>query len=359
MSSVDSMASYGLSSEQLGAVAACSTFMLIASVAASYTNGLKREAQEADLDYVGVDKRGGSKKGRKKKARFAPINRADNFYYKYYPGNGQAPYPVVQNPADDTQIDEATLKSSRKLFRDTYGVPNEIYEELLGYCKGALTPGKDATGMGGMMPELALLIALKKLRTGNASVQFKESTGYGTSTIDAKFKVVVETLVEKLRPICLPGYFHESMKGARDQEFAYNASMGFPGCGGSVDGSLVEWGKCPKEEQGQHKGHKGCGIVVHAVAFHTLFCAHLFVGVPGAANDVQVLYRDPIFHALVSGAGNIAALMLFVLTYPLNIMYFLADVRIFPTAMSFVWADTHFELHVHLPQPDLEYPGLA
>ena len=319
--------------------AACSTFMLMATAAVSLTSSIvrdnKRHAIEEELDHILEDKRGGSSKGRRKKARVVPITKSDNFYYKYYRGHGQPPYPVEQNPEGDIQIDDADIEAGRRTFRDTYGVPNDIFEELLTYCREELTVGKDAAGVHGMMPELALLIALRKLRTGSASVQFKQDTGYGTSTIDKKFRVVVDTLVKKLEPICLPGYFHESMEEARENEFTYNASIGFPGCGGAIDGSLVEWGKCPKIDQGQHKGHKGCGIVVHAVAFHTLFCAHLFVGVPGAANDIQVLYRDSIFHQLLSGLGNIKSRLWTILGFPIIVLYFLAD-GIYPNMPVFV-----------------------
>lgn len=329
----------GASHVQLACAAAASTFMMMAALASTCSTSNKRQTAAAEIDedllLLSVDQRRGSSTGRRKKARVIPISKSDNFYYKYYPGNGQPPYPVNQNPAGEDQIDPAAIASARRTFRDTYGVEHDLFEELLTYCKDELTVGKDGVGVEGMMPELALLIALRKLRTSDPSVQFKQDTGYGTSTVDKKFRIVVETLVEKLKPICLPGYFHPSMDEARESEFSYNASIGFVGGGGSIDGSLVEWGKCPKEDQGQHKGHKGCGIVVHAVAFHTLLCAHLFVGVPGAANDVQVLYRDQIFHQLLSGLANIATRLWTIMGFPIIVMYFLAD-EIYPNMPIFV-----------------------
>ena len=46
-------------------------------------------------------------------------------------------------------------------------------------------------------------------------------------------------------------------------------------------------------------------IVLQAIAHSDLYCSHLYVGEPGACNDLNVLSRDPYFQAILVGdAGH-------------------------------------------------------
>ncbi|GJS88127.1 zinc finger, CCHC-type containing protein [Tanacetum coccineum] len=66
---------------------------------------------------------------------------------------------------------------------------------------------------------------------------------------------------------------------------------------GSIDCMHWEWRNCPKALHGQFKrrDHKYPTLMLEVVADQRLWIWHTFFGVPGANNDLNVLYGSPLF----------------------------------------------------------------
>ncbi|CAM8924514.1 unnamed protein product [Rhodiola kirilowii] len=67
---------------------------------------------------------------------------------------------------------------------------------------------------------------------------------------------------------------------------------GFPGMVGSIDCMHWEWKNCPTAWQRSHSGRKGRPtIILEVVASYDTWIWNSFIGVPGAQNDLNVLYK--------------------------------------------------------------------
>ena len=75
-----------------------------------------------------------------------------------------------------------------------------------------------------------------------------------------------------------------------------NEMRGFPGMIGSVDCMHWEWKNCPMAWTTQYVGRsKKATLILEAVADQDLWIWHAFFGIPGSCNDLNVLYRSPLF----------------------------------------------------------------
>ena len=80
-------------------------------------------------------------------------------------------------------------------------------------------------------------------------------------------------------------------------------ARGFSGMMGSIDCIHWQWKNCPKAWKGQFKsGHKEVAtIILEAVASSDLWIWHVFFGVAGSNNDINVFDRSPIFDDVLQG----------------------------------------------------------
>ncbi|CAM8909057.1 unnamed protein product [Rhodiola kirilowii] len=109
---------------------------------------------------------------------------------------------------------------------------------------------------------------------------------------------------------------------------------GFPGMLGSIDCMHWEWKNCPTAWQGAYSGrsHRPT-IILEAVASYDTWIWHSFIGVPGAQNDLNVLYKSDIFDSYLEGYCPEVAYKVNGNTYENT--YYLAD-GIYPRYSSFV-----------------------
>ncbi|GJR29288.1 DNA-directed DNA polymerase [Tanacetum coccineum] len=80
-------------------------------------------------------------------------------------------------------------------------------------------------------------------------------------------------------------------------EYLQIEKHGLPGMLGSIDCMHWDWKNCPKALAAQFKrrDHKYPTIMLEAVADQRLWIWHAYFGVPGANNDLNVLYGSPLF----------------------------------------------------------------
>ncbi|GJR50728.1 putative nuclease HARBI1 [Tanacetum coccineum] len=80
-------------------------------------------------------------------------------------------------------------------------------------------------------------------------------------------------------------------------EYLQIEKHGLPGMLGSIDCMHWDWKNCPKALAAQFKrrDHKYPTIMLEAVADQRLWIWHAYFGVPGANNDLNVLYGSSLF----------------------------------------------------------------
>ena len=243
----------------------------------------KVEELEHAKKLLFTDKRGGSKAGRPKAKARLPCNWKRQYLDKD---------PVY----------------TEKDFRDSFGAPRGVFEELVAAISDDLTVASDAAGKSGMTPEIAVLAALRTCRAALAAKQLDDQVGFSASTIRGKVRRTIESALEHLAPKYLPDIDSEEelAMSMLETELTYNAENMFEGCGGKMDCMHLKWRKCPKHLQaGFTSGKDGCpSVVVSAVAHDNLWCSHVYVGEPGSENDITTLRNDPLFGKVLGGWGR-------------------------------------------------------
>ena len=115
---------------------------------------------------------------------------------------------------------------------------------------------------------------------------------------------------------------------------ALGEQQGFPGMLGSIDCMHWAWKNCPYDKQGQYKGHVNKPtIILEVVASNDLWIWHVFFGMPGSHNDINVLHRSPLFDNLAEGRAP--EVNYSVNGHDYNMGYYLAD-GIYPSWATLV-----------------------
>ncbi|XP_023766051.2 uncharacterized protein LOC111914572 [Lactuca sativa] len=116
---------------------------------------------------------------------------------------------------------------------------------------------------------------------------------------------------------------------------------GFSGMIGSIDYTHWKWKNCPVARKGKYtSGHYGSPLLVlEVVASQDLWIWHVFFGVAGSNNDVNVLDQSPIFDDLLNGKASDAPFRVNGNEYKYG--YYLTD-GIYPQYSTFVKCSTWF-----------------
>nr|GEX39858.1 hypothetical protein [Tanacetum cinerariifolium] len=110
---------------------------------------------------------------------------------------------------------------------------------------------------------------------------------------------------------------------------------GLPGMLGSIDCMHWEWRNCPKSLHGwfKRKDHKHQTLMLEAVADQKLWIWHAYFGVPGANNDLNVLYGSSLSDDELADTSPECSFVVNGHTYRQG--YYLAD-GIYPAWSTFV-----------------------
>ncbi|CDF37326.1 unnamed protein product [Chondrus crispus] len=77
---------------------------------------------------------------------------------------------------------------------------------------------------------------------------------------------------------------------------------GFPGILGSMECCKWMWKNCPTAWHGQFQGkERDPAVTLEAVTDHSLWIWHAFFGIPGSANDVNVLEASSLLNKIATG----------------------------------------------------------
>jgi len=89
---------------------------------------------------------------------------------------------------------------------------------------------------------------------------------------------------------------------------------GFPGMMRSIDCCKWLWKNCPTAYHGQYEGKEGVpAVTIEAIADDCLWFWHVFFGMPGCANAINVLDASPLSNKMSDGS------------YPPSVEYTIAD----------------------------------
>ncbi|XP_047979400.1 uncharacterized protein LOC125221321 [Salvia hispanica] len=120
----------------------------------------------------------------------------------------------------------------------------------------------------------------------------------------------------------------------------HEQAHGFPGMLGSVDCMHWQWKNCPVAWRGSYtSGNKGTHptVILEAVTDYRLWIWHVYFGVPGLKNDVNVLNNSNLFSEVLNGKAPAINFIANNRQYKMG--YYLAD-GIYPKWPTFVKRST-------------------
>jgi len=158
----------------------------------------------------------------------------------------------------------------------------------------------DATGVLGFSPQQKLTCALRFFAYGTSADQLDEHIRMGESTVLENLKRFAEGVIH-----CFGATYLRSPTSQDLQDIlARYDKKGWTGCLGCLDVMKWEWKNCPMAWRGAYQGkEKVPTIALEAVVDSCLWFWHAYFGVPGSNNDLNILYRSPLFKNLLNGSA--------------------------------------------------------
>ncbi|XP_062535428.1 uncharacterized protein LOC134204668, partial [Armigeres subalbatus] len=188
----------------------------------------------------------------------------------------------------------------------------------------------DATGKMGLSCLQKCTAAIRQLAYGSPSDAIDEYVRMAESTAR---KCLLEfcCTVEKV-------FGDEYLRFPTQEDIArllrLGEERGSPGMLGSLDYCHWQWKNCPSVWARQYKGkEKKPTIILEAVASYDLWIRHVFFGMPGSNNDINVMDRSPLFSNYYNGKTPPVQFEVNDRTY--NTGYYLAD-GIYPPLATLV-----------------------
>lgn len=217
----------------------------------------------------------------------------------------------------------------RRRFRMSSRLFRRICQDLREKCSYFMQR-RNAAGNLGASTEQKLTAAIRMLAYGVSADFLDDYVRLGESTIMLCMKKFCCAVIE------LYGDYY--LRKPSDQDIkrilTENEKRGFPGMLGSIDCTHWFWKNCPTAWAGQMTGKDGsASIVLEAIATYDLHIWHLFFGMPGSCNDINVLDRSSLFADLLAGRAPPSSFILRGTEHAHG--YYLAD-GIYPPWSTFV-----------------------
>jgi len=163
--------------------------------------------------------------------------------------------------------------------------------------------------------------------------------GVCADAMDDYCRTSESTAMECMQRFCIAvraefGKYHMRQPTRVDflKQLGINKARGFPGMFASLDCMHYEWKNCPVAWQGDYGDREGKrSIILEAVADQSLHIWHMFFGLPGSNNDLNVLDRSPLVHDML--VGEASDMRFEVNGQEYNMYYLLAD-GIYPPGVA-------------------------
>ncbi|XP_022042144.1 uncharacterized protein LOC110944806 [Helianthus annuus] len=205
---------------------------------------------------------------------------------------------LVQDYFCETLYDDVQFKRrflmSRRLF---VKISNDLAGESSFFTQRVSASRK--VGFSGLQKCTA---AIRQLAYGRASDAWDEYLRMSSRMCRESLENFCEGVIS------LYGRRYLRMPTAADVPLLYEAHQrihGFPGMLDSLDCTHWEWAACPTAWKGQHHrgDHDGPTLILQAVASQDLWIWHVYFGVAGANNDIEVLMSSNLFDDVIDGVA--------------------------------------------------------
>jgi hypothetical protein len=165
--------------------------------------------------------------------------------------------------------------------------------EALGQWSDYFTQRVDAANQQGLSPLQKCTAAIRQLATSSAADELDEYLKIGETTAIESMKNFVKGVMAKFGGQYLRRPTVEDTK----RLLKLGERRGFPGMFGSIDCMQWQWERCPNAWKGQfiRGDQKVPTLILEAVASHDLWIWHVFFGVAGSNNDINVLKKSTLF----------------------------------------------------------------
>ena len=197
----------------------------------------------------------------------------------------------------------------------------------------------DAAGLVGLSPHQKITAALRMLGYGVCA----DATDEYSCTSEATAMESMKRFCVAIRQEYEAHHLRQPTQGDFERQFAINRERGFPGMFASLDCMHYQWKNCPVAWQGDYGDRSGKkSIILEAIADRDLHIWHVFFGLPGSNNDLNVLDRSPLIHNMLTSAARDHHFMINGKEY--DRFYLLSD-GIYPEWSCFVQS-------IHLPEDE-------
>ncbi|XP_021735688.1 protein ALP1-like [Chenopodium quinoa] len=197
---------------------------------------------------------------------------------------------------------------------------------------------RNAAGRLGLSPLQKCTAAIRMLAYGVAPDAVDEYIRMGQTTSRKSMQHFTQGVIKHFEAEYLRSPTDEDLRRILHQ----NEMRGFPGMIGSIDCMHWEWKNCPMAWKAQYAGRsKNVTLILEAVADQDLWIWHAFFGIPGSCNDLNVLYRSPVFDDVLKGRAPPISFM--VNSHEYNMGYYLTD-GIYPNWATFIEGITYPQL---------------
>ena len=197
---------------------------------------------------------------------------------------------------------------------------------------------RNAAGRLGLSPLQKCTAAIRMLAYGVAPDAVDEYIRMGQTTSRKSMQHFTQGVIKHFEAEYLRSPTDEDLRRILHQ----NEMRGFPGMIGSIDCMHWEWKNCPMAWKAQYAGRsKNATLILEAVADQDLWIWHAFFGIPGSCNDLNVLYRSPVFDDVLKGRAPPISFM--VNGHEYNMGYYLTD-GIYPNWATFIQGITYPQL---------------
>ena len=232
-----------------------------------------------------------------------------------------------------------TEENFRRRYRMSSRLFNRILNDILTYDVQPIPEyfsffhqRYDCTGRKSIGAVLKCTSAVRQLAYGNSPDAFDEYLQIGERCA----RQCLEYFTKCIHVLYYEKYLRRPNSDDIENIYAlHEEKHKLPGMLGSIDCMHWDWKNCPKALQAQFKrrDHKYPTLMLEAVADQRLWIWHAYFGVPGANNDLNVLYGSPLFDDELAGLAPECPFEVNGHTY--NKGYYLAD-GIYPTWSVFV-----------------------
>lgn len=183
-----------------------------------------------------------------------------------------------------------------KTFRRRFRLPPPLFKQFVKLCENFNI--FDSIYEGKIPIEMKILSSLRILGRDNVLDDMVEFAHYSKTAIQKAFTDFTNNVALRLFP-----HYVKYPEGAEMKKMMETfASLGFPGCVGSVDCTHVRWDQCPALYRNLMKGKEGYPTVAfEVICDHQRKILHCSSSFFGTTNDAVLCYQDDVVEDILKG----------------------------------------------------------